>query len=120
MAPPIPKGEPAAYVACRSLGHSWEQIPSTADAGRPHPNCVWLWLRCVRCGTERHDQVSLWDGGIAARAYAWPDGYKHGADEPQLRRDDWRWAYLRVTGITKSTKYQPAETTGPEQEEEAS
>lgn len=65
------------YLACRTLGHAWEPIPAEkagALGGDP------MWLRCMRCLTERHDSVSWATGELMARKYEYPDGYRHAFD----------------------------------------
>ena len=97
------RGEPAAYVACRTLGHAWDSIPVTADARLPgyHANgTVFLRLRCTRCAMERFDEVSRFDGSVAYRRYVQPTGYHRDAED-RVERDQWRRAFLRIAGATK-------------------
>lgn len=61
------------FYECRHLGHSWDDIPVTR---RPSFG-VYIWLRCTRCTTERHDIISsVSDGKLLARKYHYPEGYK--------------------------------------------
>lgn len=62
----------ADFLACRTLGHAWDQI--AAEHAPAHGGDPW-WLRCVRCGTERHDAVSWMTGELVGRSYVYPDGY---------------------------------------------
>lgn len=67
----------ASYLLCRTLGHAWG--PIAADhvsrlGGDP------LWLRCERCGTERHDAISIVTGDLLTRQYLYADSYKHAFD----------------------------------------
>ena len=69
---------PTDYYECRHLGHSWDDIPVT----RRPPFGVYIWLRCDRCTTERHDILpSVRDGKLLSRKYYYPDGYKMARDE---------------------------------------
>lgn len=66
------------YYECRHLGHAWEDIPVT----RRPPFGVYIWLRCVRCTTERHDILpSVREGKLLSRNYIYPEGYKTSRDE---------------------------------------
>lgn len=65
------------YYECRHLGHSWDDIPVTQ---RP-PWGVYLWLRCERCTTERHDIINQFSGELMSRKYHYPEGYKLSRDE---------------------------------------
>ena len=63
------------YVICRSIGHSWDDLPNpefspalligTAGA---------MALRCVRCSTERYDYIAK-DMTVASRQYKYPLHY---------------------------------------------
>lgn len=60
------------YVECRSLGHEWTK-KSLTHAGDGLINNI-LKLSCLRCGTTRHDGVSV-SGAVMARDYNYPEGY---------------------------------------------
>lgn len=67
----------ASYLMCRTLGHAWG--PITAErvgrlGGDP------LWLRCERCGTERHDAISIVTGDLLTRQYVYEESYRHAFD----------------------------------------
>lgn len=64
------------FQKCRTYGHSWDEIP----ADEPARYDTAMWLRCQRCNTERHDDVSRANGDVLARRYVYPDGYKHAFD----------------------------------------
>ena len=85
----------ASYVACRTLGHAWDWIAVPGSTPPPGGGNVWLWLRCTRCTTERHDQVGQNTGAVDRRQYVYPDGYSH-AGEPAIPRDTWRREYLSL------------------------
>ncbi len=78
-------GSAADFLTCRTLGHAWDPIPADGPArGGGDP---W-WLRCVRCATERHDDLNWMTGELVARRYVYPDGYA-------VDRDDWDVAPTR-------------------------
>lgn len=54
---------------CRTIGHAWDEI------GSGDPN-QW-WLRCVRCSTERHDEVSWMTGELIGRRYVYQVEYRN-------------------------------------------
>jgi hypothetical protein len=76
----------AAMVRCRTYGHGWDEW--TPVGMRKPPWGFRLSLRCVRCGTERHDIIDA-NGDVSSRKYYYPDGYKMTRDErptrPQFR-----------------------------------
>ena len=88
----------AEFTTCRTLGHAWDQVPVPTSERAPGGGAVWLWLRCTRCTTMRQDAVSPFSGSVEGRKYSYPDGYHRSRDE-FLPRDDWRRAYLMLTGI---------------------
>ena len=62
-----------ARLLCRTLGHAWfpvpaEKLPKHGDA---------MWLRCERCDTERHDDISSGTGELWGRQYVYAEGYQH-------------------------------------------
>jgi hypothetical protein len=60
------------YVRCRSYGHAWDEF-SPVDMYAP----MYGWrlsLRCIRCQTERHDNMDF-QGRVMGRRYIYPDGY---------------------------------------------
>ncbi|HEY7418514.1 MAG TPA: hypothetical protein VH593_25260 [Ktedonobacteraceae bacterium] len=83
-----------AFVECRTLGHAWEQIPSTK---RP-PFGEYIWTRCVRCTMERHDIVNRFNGRLESRHYYQPEGYK----AEYIERAEYRKMYLKQ--ITKQAR----------------
>jgi hypothetical protein len=67
----------AAYVMCRTLGHSWDEEATT---GQSDTDGRRLDLRCVRCTCERHDIIAP-DGDLAHRGYKHPSGYRLTKDD---------------------------------------
>jgi hypothetical protein len=69
------------YLRCRTYGHGWDEFtPIDLEA----PWYGWrLSLRCMRCGTERHDNISYGTGQVMGRQYVYPEDYQyHGDDRP--------------------------------------
>lgn len=86
------------YVQCRLYRHAWE------DAGPPleYPfRQRWphhLWLRCLRCGTERYDAFDTM-GHLGQRKYtAYPDNYRIARDDRPTTEQ------LRLIIITKGRR----------------
>lgn len=60
------------YVRCRTLGHSWDDWPTSDYVA----SFGWLLpFRCVRCDTKRLDTIDS-RGSVGSRRYIWPDDYK--------------------------------------------
>lgn len=66
-----------ARLLCRTLGHAWFPVPAekTSKYGDP------MWLKCERCDTERHDDISRGNGELFGRQYVYPDNYQHAFDD---------------------------------------
>src|SRR3954469_23361855 len=82
----------AAYLRCRTLGHAWFDIPASkpgALGGDP------MWLRCERCGAERHDSISFSTGDLLGRRYQYQDGYQ-GAFNDQFEAAPTRADFRRM------------------------
>lgn len=77
-------------LRCRSFGHSWEDF-NPIDARKP--SYGWLFsLRCVRCGTERHDVIDS-RGFLNGRRYLYPDDYREAGEgfrTAELGREEFR------------------------------
>ena len=58
------------FLRCRTLGHQWDDIPVTDRTGFGEQ----LWMRCLRCATERHDGIDT-GGRLTYRRYVYPLGY---------------------------------------------
>lgn len=68
----------ANLLLCWSFGHAWDVV----DADRvPRQGGMPVWLRCDRCGTERHDAVSATTGELWGRQYVYDTNYRHAFDE---------------------------------------
>ena len=70
-----------AFVRCRTYSHAWDEFyPIDMEA----PWYGWrLSLRCMRCGTERHDNIAHGTGQMMGRRYMYPEGYQNkGEDRP--------------------------------------
>jgi hypothetical protein len=68
------RGDVDSFLRCRTYGHAWDEFtPIDLEA----PWYGWrLSLRCIRCSTERHDNISYGTNVIMGRQYVYPDGYK--------------------------------------------
>lgn len=82
-----------AYLACRTLRHSWD-LHAPIGRGRKRMTKV-LVLRCDRCGTERHDLVSVTDD-VVGREYRYPDGYRTAGEATSMA--DKRLALIKFLG----------------------
>lgn len=86
------RGDVDSFLRCRTYGHAWDEFtPIDLEA----PWYGWrLSLRCIRCGTERHDNISYNNYSVMGRLYIYPDGYKievsQGEDRPtkEVFRDE--------------------------------
>lgn len=62
--------EHANYLRCATFGHMMDDIPVSNPEGDGEP----LWVRCMRCISERHDGL---DGReLVYRRYHYSPGYK--------------------------------------------
>lgn len=66
------------YLLCRTVGHAWDVI--NADRTSRHGGNP-VWLRCERCGTERHDAVNNTTGELVGRQYVYDQTYRHAFDD---------------------------------------
>jgi hypothetical protein len=77
---------------CRTLGHAWTAIPATSSSRFGDA----FWLQCVRCTTERHDDVSWMSGELLGRRYVYPDTYRHAFDSQFADAAPTRQDYRRI------------------------
>lgn len=66
------KGLSQSYLLCRELGHSWRHHTANYSATGGFKSV----LRCTRCKTERHQELSN-RGEVLRNNYDYPDGYQH-------------------------------------------
>jgi hypothetical protein len=64
------EGLPERFLYCREMGHNWK--PYTASAYRD--GGFERVLRCTRCKTRRHQEISN-RGVIVHNRYEYPEGY---------------------------------------------
>ena len=64
-------------LLCRTLGHAWFPIAAEKASKLGDP----MWLRCERCATERHDDISRGSGELFGRQYVYAAGYSHAFDD---------------------------------------
>lgn len=68
----------ADLVRCRVLRHPWDDFN---PVGLRNPSFgTRVSLRCMRCGTERHDVYDS-NGEVAYRRYIYVEGYQYAKDE---------------------------------------
>lgn len=82
---------PVNFVDCRVFMHSWEPYEASRN---PQGGGWFMVVRCVRCGTERSDVITL-NGSASKHRYKYPEHYK---DTDRWRRSDWRLQFLRRLG----------------------
>lgn len=89
------------YVGCRTFGHAWDDKPARDD-GKLTPRAGNLIVRilCLRCTSHRVDEVTK-RGKVVRRRYQYVAGYLRPKGSDHVPREDWRAAYLRVTGLVK-------------------
>jgi hypothetical protein len=76
-------------VRCRTYGHAWDEF---TEGSLGPPMLDWrLSLRCIRCSTQRHDEINLL-GEVGSRRYLYPEGYRSAVGEPRMTREDYRQA----------------------------
>lgn len=95
-----------ANLLCRTLGHAWFPIAAEKVSKYGDP----MWLRCERCATERHDDISRGSGELFGRQYVYADGYRHAFDEMFVEtptRSDFR-RILLTEHILKSVRRKAA------------
>lgn len=63
------------YLICRTIGHSWDEIPNAEFSETSLVGTVGaMALRCTRCYAERYDYIGK-DLSVADRRYKYPDHY---------------------------------------------
>ena len=88
------------HYKCRAYGHAWDWYSPVGPQRNTYNNNM-VYLRCLRCGTARHDAYDL-SGGLANRRYHYAEGY-------QAKRDDKPTTeQLRLWGLRKYRGRQPA------------
>jgi hypothetical protein len=99
--------QPAEYVRCRTVGHSWDDF---VPVGMRRPSFGFrLSLLCTSCGMERHDLVNT-RGDVLQREYRAPDDYTIRGGAPA--RADYRVELARRGGAVMAI------TAGPDDGEE--
>jgi hypothetical protein len=96
-----------AYLQCRTLGHSWDQIPD--DGGGGHRSFTEsrsvrrLCFRCTRCTLLRYEAWSAITGDLLFRTYQYPEDY-------HLPRDESNRHLMRVEWVQRLGTYQRGPT----------
>jgi hypothetical protein len=93
------------FLMCRTVGHSWDVIDATSSGkfgGNP------IWLRCLRCNTERHDSFNANTGDLYTRQYVYQDSYRHAFDnnfgDAAPTRSDYRMMLLEQAIVRQRDK----------------
>jgi|SRR5882672_8063485 len=71
-----------AFIRCRTFSHAWDEFYPIDLAA---PRYGWrLSLRCMRCQTERHDNLDF-KGRVMSRRYLYVEGYQtpKGEEKPE-------------------------------------
>lgn len=79
--------------ACRLMGHAWDTFTPVEF----HGTSMWrrsFHLRCVRCGTIRHDALDS-RGQLMTRRYEYPDEYRMQGEERPTSDDLRLWMFKR-------------------------
>lgn len=88
----MPRRQKTGFETCRLLYHAWDPVsapPGWAGGMSRHV----LHLRCLRCGTYRHDGFDVL-GRLMTRQYVHPDGYRMARDDVPTR-DELRLTMVR-------------------------
>lgn len=91
--PRIPKDYEAAFLHCRTFGHTWGLASAEAEG----PTFYRFILTCTHCGTRRLDLISSRTGERAiygGRTYEYPKGYQAEKGE-SLSRPSYRIEFIR-------------------------
>jgi hypothetical protein len=68
------------YLRCRTYNHSWDEF---FPIDLYPPAYGWrLSLRCIRCGSERHD-IYDFKGRVMGRRYRYAEGYSQKGAPPR-------------------------------------
>jgi hypothetical protein len=85
------------YVLCRTLGHSWDELPDPEFSTSLYRSSTGaLALRCTRCRAERYDYIAN-DMTVASRQYRYPPQYNTipgQGSRPNLRGEMFRRSLL--------------------------
>lgn len=76
-----PRRSEDAFLQCRTYNHAWDRFnPIDLDA----PWYGWrLSLRCMRCSTERHDNIAYGTGEVMGRRYIYAEGYQYAGEKDE-------------------------------------
>lgn len=85
---------PAKFLACRTLGHAWERIE--AINFEPTNGGLPLTLVCLRCKSERRDEVQSHTGRLLGRRMLYAEGYLLTRGVHRPLRQDYRLHLLGV------------------------
>ena len=88
------------FVRCRTIGHAWDEIPPVMGAWKDTGGMAAMTLRCLRCGSMRHDLVSMSTGTVYGRKYDYEAGYTVGRDE-RLTKQQYRLVMMRRAKATR-------------------
>lgn len=72
-------------LMCKVARHAWERVGKPLRDPQYQIGGIRVWLRCVRCGTERTDLFTSY-GRLNGRTYTYPAQYKE--ESYRFTKDD--------------------------------
>jgi hypothetical protein len=91
------------FLACRTYNHAWDKFnPIDLEA----PWYGWrLSLRCLRCGTERHDNIAYGTGEVMGRRYIYAEGYQYQGEDTPKKEQFREELFTKLRSELKATQF---------------